>query len=157
MRLPSLFRRTPFRLTLLFLALFVATASAVMSYVYMASAAEARSRAEASVRAEVETLIGIYRTRGRTALNQTLIDHEIGPDGDYRAGWYLEDWHGERLLWHSGWNEKKGSAIYLKVPSHKLTLIALANTESLWWGNSLVRAEIHRSPIAARFLEEFAR
>ena len=90
-------------------------------------------------------------------LNQTLIDHEIGPDGDYRAGWYLEDWHGERLLWHSGWNEKKGSAIYLKVPSRKLTLIALANTESLWWGNSLVRAEIHRSPIAARFLEEFAR
>ncbi|MHC3127943.1 histidine kinase [Brevundimonas sp. GN22] len=80
MRLPSLFRRTPFRLTLLFLALFVATASAVMSYVYMASAAEARSRAEASVRAEVETLIGIYRTRGRTALNQTLIDRTLRGD-----------------------------------------------------------------------------
>ena len=38
MRLPSLFRRTPFRLTLLFLALFAAAASAILAYVYVASA-----------------------------------------------------------------------------------------------------------------------
>ena len=80
MRLPSLFRRTPFRLTLLFLALFVATASAVMAYVYMASASEARARAEASVRAEVETLVAIYRTRGGNALNQALVDRTLRGD-----------------------------------------------------------------------------
>ncbi|WP_312138877.1 HAMP domain-containing sensor histidine kinase [Brevundimonas sp. BH3] len=80
MRLPSLFRRTPFRLTLLFLALFVATASAVMAYVYMASASEARARAEASVRAEVETLVAIYRTRGGDALNQALVDRTLRGD-----------------------------------------------------------------------------
>ncbi|OYX71023.1 MAG: histidine kinase, partial [Brevundimonas sp. 32-68-21] len=34
MRLPSLLRRTPFRLTLLFLALFVAAAGAILAYVY---------------------------------------------------------------------------------------------------------------------------
>lgn len=80
MHLPSLFRRTPFRLTLLFLALFVATASAVMAYVYMASASEARARAEASVRAEVETLVAIYRTRGGNALNQALVDRTLRGD-----------------------------------------------------------------------------
>ena len=36
-----------------------------------------------------------------------------------------------------------------------LTLIVLANTEALWWGNSLARAEIQRSPVAAAFLEAF--
>ena len=42
MKLPSLLRRTPFRLTLLFLALFAAAASAILAYVYFASAAEAK-------------------------------------------------------------------------------------------------------------------
>ena len=45
MKLPSLFRRTPFRLTLLFLALFAAAAAAILAYVYVASAQEARARA----------------------------------------------------------------------------------------------------------------
>ncbi|WP_297801248.1 HAMP domain-containing sensor histidine kinase [uncultured Brevundimonas sp.] len=80
MRLKTLFRRTPFRLTLLFLALFVGIASAVMAYVYMASAAEARARAEVSVRAEVETLVGIYGARGLDALNQSLIDRTLRGD-----------------------------------------------------------------------------
>lgn len=83
MKLPSLFRRTPFRLTLLFLALFAATASAVLAYVYLASASEARARAEASVRAEVDSLTAIYRTRGRDALNQALVERAI------RGGPYL--------------------------------------------------------------------
>ncbi|AYG94178.1 HAMP domain-containing protein [Brevundimonas naejangsanensis] len=83
MKLPSLFRRTPFRLTLLFLALFVATASAVLAYVYFASASEARARAEASITAEVDALTAVYRTRGRDALNQALIDRAL------RGGPYL--------------------------------------------------------------------
>ena len=83
MKLPSLFRRTPFRLTLLFLALFVATASAVLAYVYVASASEARARAEAGVRSEVEALTAVYRTRGVNALNQALVDRTL------RGGSYL--------------------------------------------------------------------
>jgi signal transduction histidine kinase len=83
MKLPSLFRRTPFRLTLLFLALFVATASAVLAYVYVASASEARARAEAGVRSEVEALTAVYRTRGVNALNQAMVDRTL------RGGSYL--------------------------------------------------------------------
>jgi len=83
MKLPSLFRRTPFRLTLLFLALFVTTASAVLAYVYVASASEARARAEAGVRSEVEALTAVYRTRGVDALNQALVERTL------RGGSYL--------------------------------------------------------------------
>jgi len=74
MRLPSLLRRTPFRLTLLFLALFAAAASAILGYVYVASASEARARAEAAVRSELQTLTGVYRERGADALNRALVD-----------------------------------------------------------------------------------
>ena len=83
MKLPSLLRRTPFRLTLLFLALFAAAASAVLAYVYFASAAEARTRAEADIRSEVGVLASIYRERGVDALNQALVERTI------RGGPYL--------------------------------------------------------------------
>ena len=96
MRLPSLFRRTPFRLTLLFLALFAAAASAILAYVYFASAEEARARAEANVRGELRTLIGVYDSRGLDALNMALIDRTltrsaylyklINPDGTSGTG-----------------------------------------------------------------------
>lgn len=77
MRLPSLLRRTPFRLTLLFLALFAAAASAVLAYVYITSASEARARAEADVRGEVAILTAIYRERGIDALNQAVVERTL--------------------------------------------------------------------------------
>ncbi|MBB1059542.1 serine hydrolase domain-containing protein [Marilutibacter spongiae] len=76
--------------------------------------------------------------------------------GDYRWGWFAQEWRGERLLWHSGWDPGRYSAMYLKVPERSLTLIVLANTEALWWDNSAVRAEIETSPVAATFLADFA-
>jgi len=79
MRLPSLLRRTPFRLTLLFLALFAAAASAILAYVYFASAAEARVNAEREVRGEMQVLLGIYDARGVDALNRALIDRSLTP------------------------------------------------------------------------------
>jgi signal transduction histidine kinase len=82
-KLPSLLRRTPFRLTLLFLALFAAAASAILAYVYFASAAEARSRTEAEVTSEFTVLTEIYRLRGFEALNAAVIDRTI------RSGSYL--------------------------------------------------------------------
>lgn len=76
-------------------------------------------------------------------------------DGDYRWGWFVQDWSGHRLAWHSGWDPGRYSAMYLKVPEHDLTLIVLANTEAIWWDNSAARAEIETSPIARFFLTSF--
>lgn len=96
MKLPSLLRRTPFRLTLLFLALFAAAASAILAYVYFASAAEAQAKAEREVRAEMQVLTGIYKARGFDALNMALIDRTLrdnafvyllqSPDGAQTTG-----------------------------------------------------------------------
>ena len=46
MRLPRIFRTTPFRLTLLFLALFASAASAFLAYIYVATAGEATRRTD---------------------------------------------------------------------------------------------------------------
>ena len=81
--------------------------------------------------------------------------HVTQADGDYRWGWWAENWQGHRLLWHSGWDPDRYSAMYLKVPEKRLTLIVLTNSEVLWWDNSVARAEIETSPVAAKFLELF--
>src|SRR3989344_8404299 len=96
MRLPSLLRRTPFRLTLLFLALFVAAAGAILAYVYFASASEAQTRARTDVETELAALTAVHRTRGIDALNQALVERTIrggpylylltGPDGKIVTG-----------------------------------------------------------------------
>nr|WP_245157897.1 HAMP domain-containing sensor histidine kinase [Brevundimonas sp. A19_0] len=67
-------------MTLLFLALFATAAAAVLAWVYVASANEARLRAEEAVRAEVTTLTGIYDARGFDALNMAVIDRTLSRD-----------------------------------------------------------------------------
>jgi CubicO group peptidase (beta-lactamase class C family) len=74
----------------------------------------------------------------------------------YAFGWYVQEYRGERLLWHSGWDEEAGySALFLKIPDRALTLILLANGEGLWWENPLDGAAVERSPFAATFLDLF--
>lgn len=76
-----------------------------------------------------------------------------GSDSVYSNGWYVQWYQGERLIWHSGWQPQAYSAIYLKLPERGLTLIALANTEALRWGNPLDAATIERSELVQAFLE----
>lgn len=73
----------------------------------------------------------------------------------YGLGWFVEDYRGERLVWHSGWWEDAYSALYLKVPSRRLTFIVLANSEGIWWDNPLDRAEVEQSAFARAFLTTF--
>ncbi|WP_417620913.1 serine hydrolase domain-containing protein [Parasphingorhabdus sp.] len=88
-------------------------------------------------------------------MKRVFSDDALPPVGDYRWGWFVQDWHAHRLYWHSGWDPDRYSAIYLKIPDQKLTLILLANNDRLWWDNSLIRAEIHNSPVVATFLAAF--
>ncbi len=75
MRLPRLVRTTPFRLTLLFLALFAAAASAFLGYIYIATAGEAARAADAAIAREAHSLEAVYRTRAAsTALNEAVIE-----------------------------------------------------------------------------------
>ncbi|MGK7371665.1 MAG: serine hydrolase domain-containing protein, partial [Candidatus Halalkalibacterium sp. M3_1C_030] len=90
---------------------------------------------------------------------EKLFRPAVAPDGTtlpYAFGWYVQEYRGEELIWHGGWDENAGfSALYLKVPDRQLTLILLANSEGMWWGNPLDKAEVEKSVFARQFLEHF--
>jgi signal transduction histidine kinase len=78
MRLPRVLRTTPFRLTLLFLALFAGAACAFLAYIYLATAGEVTRRADAHVRAEMRSLQAVYTRGGFSALNEAVIERSSG-------------------------------------------------------------------------------
>jgi CubicO group peptidase (beta-lactamase class C family) len=78
-----------------------------------------------------------------------------GQPQDYGIGWYVQTYRDTKLVWHSGWEPNSYSGLFLKAPEKGLTLIILANTEGVWWGNALDKAEVEKSPFAATFLELF--
>jgi len=96
MRPPRLFRTTPFRLTLLFLALFAAAASLFLAYIYLATAGEVSMRADARIAREMLSLKAVHRAGGMAALNEAVIerssvDHPMlyllmKPDGSAISG-----------------------------------------------------------------------
>ncbi|MBB4637880.1 serine hydrolase domain-containing protein [Longimicrobium terrae] len=83
---------------------------------------------------------------GRNAAGQTL---------PYGVGWYVQEIGARRAVWHSGLWDGAYSALYLKLPDERLTLILLANSDGLGWGNPLDQAAVERSPFAAAFLRRF--
>lgn len=80
-----------------------------------------------------------------------------GAELPYGIGWYVETVDGRRMVWHTGWWEQAYSALYLKLPDERLTLILLANSEGLWWNKALDAARVDGSPFAASFLRHFPR
>ena len=78
-----------------------------------------------------------------------------GSPAPYGYGWYFEKAGSHKLMWHSGWDPENGySAMYLRVPERQLALIILANSEAIYWDNSLTKAEIVKSPLASAFLAD---
>lgn len=77
MRTPGLFRTTPFRLTLLFLALFAAGAGAFLVYIYLATAGEVNRRARFEMAREVRTLSRAHARGGIDAVNQVVIERAL--------------------------------------------------------------------------------
>ena len=74
MRLPGLLRTTPFRLTLLFLALFAAAAAAFLLYIYEVTVGEISRFADAGIQREMQSLETLYSAGGDEALKASLID-----------------------------------------------------------------------------------
>ena len=94
MRLPPLFRTTPFRLTLMFVAVFALAAAAFLFYIYAVTAGEVTRRADANISSEMRSLETVYRQGGLNALNQALIERTA----DGRPFLYLlMDKQGQRI------------------------------------------------------------
>lgn len=158
MRLPSLLRRTPFRLTLLFLALFAAAASAILAYVYFASASEARVNAEREVRGELQVLTGIYNARGVDALNAALVDRALtrsafvyllmNPDGSRVTGSLtlspIETMEGDRQWISFPLTETDAEGRVSRPPARGVQ-VRLSGGEMLFVGRSLGDTEAYLS------------
>lgn len=78
-----------------------------------------------------------------------------GVELPYGLGWFVRHHDDERLLWHTGLWEGAYSALYVKVPARRLTLILLANSDGLSWEQRFDEAAIERSPFVRAFMASF--
>ncbi len=72
----------------------------------------------------------------------------------YGLGWATQSFAGERLLWHYGYGNGS-SALFLRVPSRKITLIVLANSSNMSESTRLGYGNVLNSPFAVSFLKHF--
>jgi signal transduction histidine kinase len=92
-RLPPVFRTTPFRLTLLFLALFAGAAASFLVYVYVATAGETIRRTDRDIDREIASLEMAHRLGGVDAVNQSIIERTA--DGSFE--YLLQTFEGQRI------------------------------------------------------------
>lgn len=53
------------------------------------------------------------------------------PEFNYGLGWYVQEFEGLQLIWHTGRWPPSTSALYVKIPEMDLTFVVLANTDNL--------------------------
>lgn len=71
----------------------------------------------------------------------------------YGLGWFVQDYHGVKLVWHSGNWGTGFSANYVKVPAKGLTLILLGNSEAL--SDPFIFTDIRSYAFSCAFLRLF--
>ncbi len=70
-------------------------------------------------------------------------------------GWYVTDYRGTRLVWHFGHWGTGFSAMYLKIPARRLSLVLLTNSEALADHHFQVGQDITHNVFACTFLNAF--
>lgn len=70
-------------------------------------------------------------------------------------GWFVTTESGQRLVWTFGHIQDAASALIVKMPSKRLTLILLANSGGLAKGYDLENAHVTSSPFVKVFLRLF--
>ncbi|MEL6365851.1 MAG: serine hydrolase domain-containing protein [Pseudomonadota bacterium] len=78
------------------------------------------------------------------------------PGAPYALGWWVEEWKGERVVWHGGWWPDAYAGVLLIMPERGLVFAAQGNADGIHWGNPLNRAAATKSPLVRAFLHEFA-
>ena len=69
-------------------------------------------------------------------------------------GWFVQSYNGERLVWHFGATPGAASSLLIKVPRRDLTLILLANSDTLSPA-SISEGDVTASLFAKLFLRVF--
>jgi hypothetical protein len=102
------------------------------------------------------------------ASRDTMFAPGVTPDGTvlpYGLGWFTQEFQDNRLVWHFGGTDIRNpqgrhgwesiSALLLKVPDRELTLIALANVDTVNRMYRLVEGDILRQALAVEFYGRF--
>jgi CubicO group peptidase (beta-lactamase class C family) len=85
-----------------------------------------------------------------TAWSQAqLADHSAAPTG---LGWFVQTYKGTKIVWQFGAIPNAYSALVVKVPSRRATMILLANSDGLAVPFQLENGDVTRSLFAAVFL-----
>jgi CubicO group peptidase (beta-lactamase class C family) len=67
-------------------------------------------------------------------------------------GWFVQNYRGERVVWHFGLVPNAYSSLIIKLPARNLTFILLANSDGLSAPFQLQAGDVTRSLFAALFL-----
>jgi CubicO group peptidase (beta-lactamase class C family) len=70
-------------------------------------------------------------------------------------GWFVQTYQDEKFIWHYSASTDGESALILKVPARRLTLIMLANSNGLSAGANLDQGDVTTSPFVKIFLRLF--
>lgn len=73
----------------------------------------------------------------------------------YGAGWFVQTYNNERIVWQYGLWPDATSSLVLKVPGRELTLVLLANSDGLNAPFQLERGDVTTSLFARLFLRLF--
>ncbi|GMV91319.1 MAG: hypothetical protein AMXMBFR82_10970 [Candidatus Hydrogenedentota bacterium] len=68
-------------------------------------------------------------------------------------GWFVQDYHGKKVVWQFGDSAPSVSALYIKVLDNATTFIALANTDRLCAGYDMAAGDVTASPFGKLFLD----
>jgi CubicO group peptidase (beta-lactamase class C family) len=80
---------------------------------------------------------------------------EAGHVLPHGLGWFCQDLHGTRLVWHFGWHPDHASALMVKVPEEGLSFLLFANSDKLSQPFNLLHGDLLNSPAALLFLKTF--
>lgn len=78
-----------------------------------------------------------------------------GGSGPMGLGWFVQQYNGQRIVWHYGLARDTYSALYITVPGRNLTLIMLANSDGLAAPYRLSEGNLTSSVFAQLFLQLF--
>jgi CubicO group peptidase (beta-lactamase class C family) len=102
--------------------------------------------------AAVDTTLLREETRLAAWTNATGADQTTLPTG---LGWFVQTYRNERIVWHFGVMPNAYSSLILKIPSRRLSVILLANSDGLSAPFQLQNGDATRSVFATLFLRLF--
>lgn len=83
--------------------------------------------------------------------------NSTGTSLPHGAGWFVQNYNGEKVVWQFGLAENASSSLMMTLPARGLTLILMANSDGLVRLYSPANGDVSLSPFARLFLNLFVR